>query len=62
RAWVAALAALPMVILIGVVAISFQDGEYGVPAIIGAAVAIVLGPIVYHVATRHELRLGGPKT
>jgi hypothetical protein len=39
-----------MVILLGVIAISFRDGEYGVPAIIGAAVAIALGPIIYRLA------------
>src|SRR3954469_20576976 len=38
------LAALPMLVLIGVIAISFRDGEYGFPAIIGAAIAIALGP------------------
>jgi amino acid transporter len=50
RNGVAILAALPMVILLGVIAISFRDGEYGVPAIIGAAVAIALGPIIYRLA------------
>ncbi len=47
RPSVIALAVLPMVILLGVVGISLRDGEYGIPAIIGAGVAIVLGPIVY---------------
>jgi len=28
---VALLAALPMIVLLGVVAISFRDGEYGLP-------------------------------
>src|SRR5207302_2859443 len=36
RASVIALAALPMIVLVGVIAISFRDGEYGFPAIIGA--------------------------
>src|SRR4029453_13522176 len=44
RGGVIVLAALPMVILMGVVAMSFRDGEYGVPAVIGATVAIALGP------------------
>lgn len=50
RNGVAILAALPMVILLGVIAVSFRDGEYGVPAMVGAAVAIALGPIIYRLA------------
>ncbi|HJT80921.1 MAG TPA: APC family permease [Chthoniobacterales bacterium] len=50
RAGVIVLAALPLIVLIGVVAMSFYDGEYGVPAVIGAAVAIALGPIMYRIA------------
>jgi amino acid transporter len=50
RAGVIALATLPMIILLGVIVISFYDGEYGVPAIIGAAVAIALGPLIYRLA------------
>ncbi len=52
RAGVIALAALPMIVLVGVIAISFRDGEYGFPAVVGAAVAIGLGPILYHFAQR----------
>ena len=52
RAGVVALAALPMIVLVGVIAISFRDGEYGFPAVVGAAVAIGLGPILYHFAQR----------
>src|SRR3954465_7860705 len=37
-AGVAALAALPLAVLLLVVALSFADGEYGVPAVLGAAV------------------------
>ena len=48
RTGVIMLASLPMLILIGVIAISFRDGEYGVPAVIGAGVAIAAGPAVYH--------------
>ena len=44
---VAALASLPMLVLLVVIALSFKDGEFGVPALIGTGVAIVLGPIVY---------------
>src|SRR4051812_564815 len=52
RGGVIALATLPMVILLAVVGLSFRDGEYGLPAVIGAAVAIVLGPIMYSLAAR----------
>ena len=52
RAWVACLAAIPMIVLVGVVAISFRDGEYGLPAVIGAGIAIVLGPVMYMLAVR----------
>jgi amino acid transporter len=52
RGGVTALAAMPMIILIGVVAISLRDGEYGVPAVIGAGVAIVAGPVMYRLAQR----------
>jgi amino acid transporter len=55
RASVIALAALPMIVLVGVIAISFRDGEYGFPAIIGAAIAIGLGPILYHLAQRRAV-------
>lgn len=41
------LSAIPMVILVVVTWLSFRDGEYGVPAVIGAAVAAGLGPIAY---------------
>ena len=47
RGGVIALAALPMIVLIGVIALSFRDGEYGVPAIVGTGVAIALGPFIY---------------
>jgi amino acid transporter len=52
RAGVTALAALPMIVLIGVIVISFRDGEYGVPALIGAGVTIATGPIMYRFAQR----------
>ncbi|HEV8496201.1 MAG TPA: APC family permease [Gemmatimonadaceae bacterium] len=52
RRWVALLAAIPMVVLIGVVGISFRDGEYGLPAVIGAGVALALGPVMYKLASR----------
>jgi amino acid transporter len=52
RMGVALLAAVPMVVLIGVIAISFRDGEYGLPAVIGAGVAIALGPLMYQLSSR----------
>jgi amino acid transporter len=52
RGGVAILAALPMIVLLGVITISFRDGEYGVPAVIGAAVAIAAGPGMYFSARR----------
>jgi hypothetical protein len=42
-----------MIVLIGVVAISFADGEYGLPAVMGSALAIAAGPVIYRVA-RHS--------
>lgn len=52
RAGVGVLAALPIVVLLGVIAISFRDREYGVPALIGAALAIAAGPILYRLGQR----------
>jgi amino acid transporter len=54
RAGVIILAALPMLVLIGVIVISFRDGEYGLPAVIGAGVAIALGPLMYWLAQRRK--------
>jgi amino acid transporter len=54
RAGVIVLAALPTVILTLVIAMSFRDGDYGLPPIIGAAVAIILGPIMYRFALRRS--------
>jgi amino acid transporter len=53
-AGVCALAALPMIILVIVTTLSFRDGEYGLPAVIGAAVAAGVGPIAYMLATRRS--------
>jgi amino acid transporter len=47
RPGVITLAALPMIVLVGVISVSFYDGEYGIPAVIGAAVAIAAGPLTY---------------
>ena len=40
----------PMIVLTGVVGISFIDGEYGLPAIIGTVVAVATGPLMYRLA------------
>jgi amino acid transporter len=50
---VAVLALFPFSALLLVVALSFADGEYGLPALTGAAVAIALGPLCYSLARRH---------
>jgi amino acid transporter len=50
RAGVAVLASLPLIVLVGVICISFADGEYGLPAVVGTAIAIVAGPLMYRVA------------
>jgi amino acid transporter len=50
---VAVLALFPFSVLLLVVALSFADGEYGLPAVTGAAVAIALGPLCYFLARRH---------
>lgn len=54
RGGVVGLATLPMVILLAVIGLSFRDGEYGLPAVIGAAIAIVLGPVAYATARRRR--------
>ncbi len=46
------LAALPLGVLALVVALSFLDGDYGTPALVGTAVAIALGPVMYALARR----------
>jgi hypothetical protein len=53
---VTVLAALPMAVLLLVIGLSVADGEYGLPALAGAAVAIVLGPVAYRFATRERRR------
>jgi hypothetical protein len=50
---VAVLALFPLSVLVLVVGLSFADGEYGLPAVTGAAVAIALGPLCYSLARRH---------
>ena len=57
---VSVLAALPMAMLGLVIALSFQDGEYGLPAVTGVVVAIGAGPIAYRLARRGKSRLSEP--
>jgi amino acid transporter len=47
RGGVMMLATLPMLALIGVTIISFRDGTYGVPAVIGAGAAVGIGPMIF---------------
>ena len=54
RTGVAVLASLPMIVLVGVIGVSFADGEYGLPAVIGTAVAIAAGPLMYRLAQRRS--------
>jgi amino acid transporter len=54
---VTALAILPMLVLLVVIVLSFYDGEFGVPALVGTAVAIGLGPMVFRVAARRRATL-----
>jgi amino acid transporter len=53
---VAALASLPLGVLLLVVGLSVADGEYGVPALAGAVAAIALGPLCYGIARRYGER------
>ena len=56
RTGVAVLASLPMAVLVGVICVSFADGEYGLPAVIGTAIAIAAGPLMYRLARRRSTR------
>jgi amino acid transporter len=49
---VAALAMLPMLVLLLVIVLSFKDGEFGMPALIGTGIAILLGPVVFRGSAR----------
>ena len=53
RGGVAVLAALPMIILIDGVGVSFEERKYGLRTIIGATVAAAAGPVMYRLA-RHR--------
>ncbi len=52
------LVAIPSVILVITVGLSFADGEYGAPAVIGALAATAIGPVLYRLGkSRREERL-----
>jgi amino acid transporter len=51
---VTALAVLPAATLLLVVALSLVDGEYGVPALVGAGLVVVAGPVMYAIAARRR--------
>jgi len=46
------LVAVPVLILAGAVALEIHDGQYGLPAVLGALVAAGLGPLVYFALPR----------
>jgi hypothetical protein len=53
-----------MLVLLIVIYLSFRDGEYGLPALGGAIVAMVLGPVLYYLGSRRlveRLEKSGPK-
>jgi amino acid transporter len=54
---VGVLATLPLAVLLLVIVLSFADGEYGLPAVTGAASAIALGPICYGLACWNRRRV-----
>jgi hypothetical protein len=43
-----------MIVLVGVICVSFADGEYGLPAVIGTVIAIAAGPLMYRLALRRS--------
>ena len=53
---VTTLAALPMLVLLIVIYLSFRDREYGLPATAGTLGAIVLGPLFYRLGARQLRR------
>ena len=54
------IAVLPLAVLGLVVVLSFRDGEFGLPAVIGAAAAVALGPAAYAIAVRLRRGRAGP--
>jgi len=56
RRGVIALTILPLSILVFLIILSFMDGEYGFPALVGALVAAALGLVAYRLATKSQAR------
>ncbi len=56
RGGVTVLAIVPAAILLLVIGLSFQDGEYGLPSLVGSAVGLGLGPILFLVGDRARRR------
>ncbi len=54
-AGVAIIASLPLAVLLLVISLSIADGEFGVPALLGAGAVILAGPVLYRL--RHRRRL-----
>lgn len=52
------LVAIPAVILLITVGLSFADGEYGMPAVIGALIATALGPLLYRLTKKGPVAAG----
>ncbi len=57
RRGVIALALLPVTILVVIIVLSFRDGEYGYPAVVGSAIGMASGVVAYHFAARHRQQL-----
>jgi len=55
RRGVIVLALVPLSILATLVALSFRDGEYGVPALVGSAIGMALGVLVFSYAARKRV-------
>lgn len=53
-AGVALLASLPVIVLAIVIALGVRDGDYAAPALAGALVAVLLGPVMYWMLTRRR--------
>ena len=49
---VCVLALMPLLILVVVVVLEIQDGDYGLPAVVGAMVAALAGPVAYYFSSR----------
>jgi amino acid transporter len=55
RRGVIALALVPLLILATLIVLSFRDGEYGVPALVGSAIGMALGILVFSYAARKRV-------